>query len=532
MRGQPLGPHWERAKAKLEVNGDIFGLDNLGESEDGIDDLARVGEKEESDFDRKYHDAVGEHVGDTIDPASTDAPKGDTLLLSDNTVLIWIAELPRPSRLHALNTDIPPTIGPLSTASSSSRHFLLESSPDSQPCHQLPVARPGLVHHATGSMPSINQHSSQSHYSSNSVPSYGSSSNPPPAVSSSQSPEADSDSDSSLPQGKFQSLALNDTLQIRHQQLHNKPSSATLPPDAIIYEPPAPKSIKRPKRVSPPSNTCGGAGGGLGSVAVKASLAATQMEKERYLAQAQQREASLVAQREREAAMQREKEVHLQAQREREAKVQREREQSLPQAQRKIVPVPKSRRLPTAAQQQQAQQQAQQQKLNRSTGSRRRVEDIGGSGAEDKRPRSRGREEREEEHDERVQAGFAARPKHQSHQSHPPRQQAQQRDMYIDKWQQEQFGINGYYGPYDQGSPQEGARQNTVRPGENAGRSTQAGLVRTSSAPSRSSMDPLETPLSLNGSMMSEGMPAPQRSGGHKGGTVVVGVLLLVLDIS
>jgi hypothetical protein len=94
----------------------------------------------------------------------------------------------------------------------------------------------------------------------------------------------------------------------------------------LMMGPCSPKSVKRPKRISPPmqsqypSTSLGYSnltGGDMGSVAVKASLKASAMEKERQQAQ-MQREAAMQAQlqpqREREAQLQKEKEAQLQAQ--------------------------------------------------------------------------------------------------------------------------------------------------------------------------------------------------------------------------
>lgn len=63
--------------------------------------------------------------------------------------------------------------------------------------------------------------------------------------------EEDED-DVPLPQGRFEKLALNDTLQLRHHQLSQTGSThtapATLPPSAVIYEPPPPRSTKTRRR--------------------------------------------------------------------------------------------------------------------------------------------------------------------------------------------------------------------------------------------------------------------------------------------
>jgi hypothetical protein len=59
--------------------------------------------------------------------------------------------------------------------------------------------------------------------------------------------------------GRFENLALNDTLQLRHQQLHQShgissapgKEEATLPPSAIIYDPPPPRVVKLKKEAAP-----------------------------------------------------------------------------------------------------------------------------------------------------------------------------------------------------------------------------------------------------------------------------------------
>ena len=339
---------------------------------------------------------------------------------------------------------------------------------------------------------------------------------------------SDSESEDDVPVargGKFENLALNDTLQLRHQQLaqsqmlpsnksrsqsHDSKDAATLPPDAIIYEPPAPKSVKRPKRVSPPmqshypSTSLGHsnlAGGDMGSVAVKASLKASALEKERQQAQMHREaamQAQIQAQRERDAQLQKEKEAQREAQlqAQREAQLQAQRE-----GQRKMAPVGKARRGQTSQQQQQMaahvqaqqaqvqsqmqmQMQGQQGRLTRSTG-KRRADDgpaNGTAGAEEKaRPRSRGRGEDEGQD---VYGTGPSRPHHQSNQSHPPRQQ-QQQQMYVEKWQQDQYGVNGNYSntPYGQSvvsSPSD-AQPN--------GRNTPGGLVRSSTMPTGGSIE-------------------------------------------
>jgi hypothetical protein len=243
------------------------------------------------------------------------------------------------------------------------------------------------------------------------------------------------------------------------------------------------------------------AGGDMGSVAVKASLKASALEKERQQAQMHREaamQAQIQAQRERDAQLQKEKEAQREAQlqAQREAQLQAQRE-----GQRKMAPVGKARRGQTSQQQQQMaahvqaqqaqvqsqmqmQMQGQQGRLTRSTG-KRRADDgpaNGTAGAEEKaRPRSRGRGEDEGQD---VYGTGPSRPHHQSNQSHPPRQQ-QQQQMYVEKWQQDQYGVNGNYSntPYGQSvvsSPSD-AQPN--------GRNTPGGLVRSSTMPTGGSIE-------------------------------------------
>ncbi|PVF96161.1 Pkinase-domain-containing protein [Serendipita vermifera] len=71
--------------------------------------------------------------------------------------------------------------------------------------------------------------------------------------------DGNEEEDVPLARGRFENLALNDTLQLRHQQLHQShdipPTSgreeSTLPPSAIIYDPPPPRVVKLKKETVP-----------------------------------------------------------------------------------------------------------------------------------------------------------------------------------------------------------------------------------------------------------------------------------------
>ncbi|KAG8819729.1 Dual-specificity kinase, spindle pole body (SPB) duplication and spindle checkpoint function [Serendipita sp. 399] len=142
------------------------------------------------------------------------------------------AELRPWSALRSISTDILPSQGPASADGYSREH------------HSSPV---------------------EDRISSNLVPDSDYYQTPPFAHSGEPEPlqrndlVSDEDEDDPPPKSRFDKLALNDTLQIRHSQMSQTGSSqqepVTLPPSAIIYDPPPPPRSARSHKISPSTVT-------------------------------------------------------------------------------------------------------------------------------------------------------------------------------------------------------------------------------------------------------------------------------------
>ncbi|KAG8836945.1 Dual-specificity kinase, spindle pole body (SPB) duplication and spindle checkpoint function [Serendipita sp. 400] len=163
---------------------------------------------------------------------------------------------PRPRSAHqilrSINTDVDPLEGPLSTESYHQEQIL--SVPQDRLATHLPRdpnnhQAPPLAYRRETESPQIHS-----------------------------TPMLAEDEDEPLPKSRFDKLALNDTLQIRHVQMSQAASSqqepATLPPSAIIYDPPPPPRSARSHRVSPPTVT---------PAVARNSVQSSALEKERHL---------------------------------------------------------------------------------------------------------------------------------------------------------------------------------------------------------------------------------------------------------
>ncbi|KAG8867588.1 Dual-specificity kinase, spindle pole body (SPB) duplication and spindle checkpoint function [Serendipita sp. 405] len=154
--------------------------------------------------------------------------------------------------LRSINTDVDPLEGPLSTESYHQEQIL--SVPQDRLATHLPRdpnnhQAPPLAYRRETESPQIHS-----------------------------TPMLAEDEDEPLPKSRFDKLALNDTLQIRHVQMSQAASSqqepATLPPSAIIYDPPPPPRSARSHRVSPPTVT---------PAVARNSVQSSALEKERHL---------------------------------------------------------------------------------------------------------------------------------------------------------------------------------------------------------------------------------------------------------